>query len=104
MGEAPRRLRDRLAVRDRLLAELTDAATQRHLREDFIDTPTGPELAWVEYERNRMLGLVNTERAARGLPPVDMADVAKADRLAGGHADYATKYALYCAELVVDKP
>lgn len=102
MGEATTRLRDRLHVRDRLLAELTAAAKERHLREDVVSTPHGPEATYVEYERTRMLTLVNAERDARGRGPLDMARVAAAERLASGHVDYAAKYALYCAELVVE--
>lgn len=104
MGERTARHHDRRAVHERLVAELTDAATQRHLREDLVNGPTGYEPGWVRYERSRMLAVVNEERAKRGLQPVAWTTVAEAESAAAGHVDYVTKYALYCAELVVDKP
>lgn len=104
MGDRTDRHHDRRAVHDRLITELTDAAKQRHLREDLVNGATGYEPGWVRYERGRMLAVVNDERAKRGLQPVSWTTVADAESLAAGHVDYVTKYALYCAELVVDKP
>lgn len=104
MGERTTRHHDRRAVHERLVAELTDAATQRHHREDLVNGPTGYEPGWVRYERGRMLAVVNDERSKRGLQPVAWTMVARAESAAAGHVDYVTKYALYCAELVVDKP
>lgn len=104
MGDRTARHRDRRAVHERLVTELTDAAKQRDRRQYLVNGPTGYEPGWVRYERGRMLAVVNDERAKRGLQPVAWTAVAGAESAAAGHVDYVTKYALYCAELVVDKP
>jgi len=44
---------------------------------------------------------VNAERARRGLPPVDLKPIDRAERLACGHVDYALKYTLYCTEIAL---
>lgn len=90
--------RDLLAVRDDMLRVLQDAAKHRKLRE-AIDDRGDP--AWVGYEREAMHAEVSRIRADRGLPPVGIEHVARVEQLACGHIDYATKYALYCAELAV---
>jgi hypothetical protein len=77
------------------------AAEERVHRPEFIDSPDGPEMAWVIYERTQMLNAVNAERAARDLPPVPAEDVIRAERQACGHCDYVKKYAIGCADLVV---
>lgn len=104
MGDRTARHQDRRAVHERLVTELTEAAKQRNRRQDLINGPAGYEPGWVRYERRRMLAVVNDERAKRGLQPVPWTAVADAESLATGHVDYVTKYALYCAELVVDRP
>lgn len=93
---------DRSVVHRRLLVELTEAARHRHLRAGMVEGPVGPEPAWAEYERGRMHALVNGERRTRGFPPIAAVDVAKAEQLALGHADYASKYALHCTCLAVE--
>lgn len=94
--------RDRMAVRDRLLDELADAASRRDRSPGTVETPLGPEPEWAVYERGRMLSVVNTERAVRGKLPLGLADVERVERLCVGHSDYAAKFALYCSELVFD--
>jgi hypothetical protein len=94
-------LRQRLALRDRFRAVLAKAMEQRDKRPDFVDTMDGPELEWVLYERVVMLDEVNRMRAERGYPKVDSYLVLRAERMACGHVDYHSKFALYCAEIVL---
>ena len=77
------------------------AAQERDSRQQRVDTPDGPEMAWVLFEREAMTSWVNLLREQRGLPPVAEAEVARVERQAAGHIDYAEKYALYCAELAI---
>lgn len=93
--------RTKLAIRDALEALLIATANRRHLNDELVDGPDGPECAWVAVERRAMLAAVNVNRAEFGLPPVDEATVARLERQACGHCDYTAKYALYCAELAV---
>lgn len=88
----------KLALRDALLKTLVDASKLRHLRGSFNEAG---ELGWVIHERELMHQETNRYRAGRGLPPVDLAEVARVERQAEGHSDYASKFALYCAELAV---
>lgn len=92
-----------LLLRDQLRDELRDASAQRDRRPEVVSTPYGPECAWVVYERHRMLGFVNAERTRLGVAPAPMAEVERVERLAAGHSDYADKYALYCAELILER-
>jgi len=90
-----------MAVRDRMLDRFEVLASERNLREDFIDDGNGGQiLAWQQHEVIGMTVAVNEERAKFGKPPVNRWDVETAERQACGHCDYATKCALYCAELV----
>jgi hypothetical protein len=76
-------------LRDHFLAKLAKAQEQRSQRAD-----------WIEFERSVMFEAVNNERQARGLPPISLTDVMRVERMATGHVDYSSKFALYCAELV----
>lgn len=96
----PVRYEERIALRDRLLERLIDLSTQRGQRDDLL--PSG-QVAWEVYEREQMLAAVNIERAGRGLPPVDISLVEQAEQMAAGHFDYGSKFALYCAEIVLDE-
>lgn len=96
--------RERAALLDRMTRTFTDAAKQRPLRQRHIPGPRGGEIEWVLHEREVMLTEVNQARAERGLPPVDAAVVERAEQHACGHIDYATKWPLYCAEIVLDLP
>jgi hypothetical protein len=59
---------------------------------------------WIAAERQVMLDIVNEERGSRNKDPLASADVERVEQLAVGHVDYAHKFALYCAELVEDRP
>jgi hypothetical protein len=54
---------------------------------------------WQLSERALMLYLVNQERGAHSDPPATVAEIERAERLAFGHSDYSSKWALYCAQL-----
>ncbi len=94
-------MREKLALKEQMLAAFQKAAQERPKRREFIKVGTSSLPAWVVYEREQMLIAVNQERAERGLPPVDLRSVALADRCASGHVDYASKYALYCTEIAL---
>lgn len=57
-----------------------------------------PKADWISMERTAMLDAVNRLRV--GKRPVDLATITGVERLALGHVDYSSKFALYCAELV----
>lgn len=59
---------------------------------------------WIEAERKAMLDLVNRERTYRGKSLLMGADVERVENMAVGHCDYVSKFALYCTELVTDRP
>ncbi len=97
-------LRERLALTDQMLNTFREAAKERNARSNWIPgpgEPTAQELAWNNFERGIMVDAVNFERSARNLPPVSVRNFMIVERLAVGHSDYATKLALYCAELAV---
>jgi phosphopantetheine adenylyltransferase len=93
----PRQLDQKLDLRNELLARLTAAQEERPAREYVTDG----ELGWVIYERETMHRAVNEARAERNLAPLPIEAV---ERVASGHSDYSSKFALYCAELVMEKP
>jgi len=84
---------------------LATAAKDRDKREQFIPRAngSGTEPAWAVHERELMHKAVNQERAKRSKKPVDLTEVTSVEQLALGHVDYAHKYALYCAELVLQE-
>ena len=85
------------------------AAKERKKRQEMVTDPTDPAwpvFGWILFERERMHAAVNAERARRGLSPADVKLIVRADRLASGHSDYASKYPLYCTEIALgeDEP
>lgn len=96
------RHRTKMAIHDSLHGHLVVASTMRGQRPGFVDGPDGyPECEWVAFERSLMHELTNKFRAETGLEPVDGDRIMWAERQASGHVDYATKFALYCAEIAV---
>ena len=79
------------AVRDRLLVRLVKAQAQRSRRR-----------VWALFEQKTMLDAVNEERVARGLAPVALSLIQGVENFACGHVDYSLKFALYCAEIVLE--
>lgn len=92
---------ERRQLRDRFRAVLLAAHVHRDERPGIVQTPTGPECEWAEYERGLLLAAVNAERSRRNLTPATIEQVRHADYQASGHVDYADKVALYCAEIAM---
>lgn len=92
----------RAALGERMERAFQDAASERERRQDFVTLPDGrQELGWVIHERLAMWAEVNQARAERGLNPVLIEKITRAENLAAGHVDYATKFPFYCAEVVL---
>lgn len=81
--------------------EITAAGRSRHANEQVTEGPFGLEFAWQGTERRMLLGLVNAERADRGLEPATEADIYQAEVFASGHFDPAGEYGLGCARLAL---
>ncbi len=91
--EAVRRPADRLPLLIATMhAALSEAQAVRHKR---------PDLGWIAYERGVMFAAVQEERAKLGKAPVPLTEIERVERLACGHSDYTRKFALGCAELVL---
>lgn len=83
-------------------ALLGRTAGERSQREDLVVMPNGDrEPGWVLHERTVMHDEVNRLRAEAGRGDRPILDILGAERAASGHIDYAAKFALGCAELVV---
>ena len=84
-------------------AILCDAQKLRDKKSNWVESGEGgTTLAWILYERQVMFNAVNQERIARNLEPITMKELRRAEDCATGHCDYTRKFALYCAELVID--
>lgn len=93
----------RCELRDRLLGVLHYAMRERERRRDFVPGPDGyPECRWAAYERSQMHGAVNGIRVSRGLAPVTLDAVLAVEGQAVWHVDYDSKFAIGCADLVLD--
>jgi hypothetical protein len=88
-------------LRDRFRDVLIEAAKHRNERDGIVQTRTGPECEWAEYERSQLLAAVNAERSKRRMPLATVEEIRHADYQASGHFDYADKVALYCAEIAM---
>ncbi len=91
----------RLATRDAFLACLKTASESRDERWEMVDGPYGSEAAWVGYEAEQMLTLINEIRAEHRQAPADIGQVRRIEQSACGHVDYPEKYALRCAFLAL---
>jgi hypothetical protein len=94
-----------LVVKERLQNILRLATHDRDDRPELVPTPVGKdtEPAWAAHEREVMHKAVNEERAKLSKAPLDLTDIMQVEQLAVGHADYAEKFPLYCAELVLSE-
>jgi uncharacterized protein YkwD len=90
-----------LELRDMMLNVLQTAAKERNKRSKWVNNGKHLEPEWVIYERAQLFEAVNQERALRGLPSLTLDDIRRVEYTAEGHIDYASKFALYCAELVL---
>lgn len=82
-----------------LRAVLITATAERNERPDLVDG----ELEWVRYEREVMHAAVNRLRAGRGLPPVPVELIVRAEELAKGHFDYVATFALGAADIAHER-
>ncbi len=83
---------------------LQSAQYQRDNRDALVDDPLTNRrvFAWVLFERTVMRNTINAHRAiVRGVCPVPMSHVIRAESNALGHSDYTSKFALYCVELAL---
>jgi hypothetical protein len=96
---------EKMCLRDTFLQILTEAAKKRPERQSLVRPPLGStddrEPQWAAYERQSLFEATNLERSLRGETPLSLQDIIKVERQATGHSDYAAKFALGCAELVV---
>lgn len=69
------------------------------LRAAMDDRPSFNGLAWVEHERQAITEAANVWALAHGLPTITVVQVEQVERMALGHFDYASKFALYVADL-----
>ncbi len=94
---------ERLRLQDAFLKMLagTDPAMKAESAWVVVETPDGPEAQWVIERWFVMFEEVNRQRKLLRKDPVELQAVKDADRMASGHTDYAEKFSLYCAELVL---
>lgn len=94
-----------LILKERLHTVLCSTGKDRDKRQEMIDRPDGHgrEAAWAVYEREQMLRTVNQERAKLRKQPLLIKEIEQVEQLAIGHTDYGEKFALYCAELVLQE-
>lgn len=57
---------------------------------------------WAAFERLKMWEAVNKYRLQRNKVSILIDRIKCVERIAFGHSDYSEKFALYCAELVVE--
>ena len=93
-------------IRDHLLGVLEKAQEQRGKLAGRVDSEHDrfPIERWILHERKTMHDEVNLERSKVGKAPVPIEAVVRVERMAVGHSDFSSKFALYCAELVVHDP
>ncbi len=91
---------------DYLVSVLVEAQKRRResAMQALVSTGEGSELRWVLHERVQMLKHVNKAREGIGRAPVTEDAVRAAERQAEGHSDYTRKWALYCADLILERP
>ena len=77
---------------------LASEMAKRPQRQAFVNDV--PE--WVVIERAAMLAAVQAARRARGAAEVAPESVRRAESSAEGHFDYVKKWAIGCADLVLD--
>jgi|GEM_PF-5464110 hypothetical protein len=102
MSHAPTTTSELLAVQDTLRAALCAAAEDRPARWGHVTLPGGNTVpAWVADAAKQMAAIVNEHRTRRGLDPASLEHILRVEASAAGHADYAHKYTLRCAQLAL---
>jgi hypothetical protein len=83
-------------LHETLMAAQAERGQRREWRADG-------EIGCARYEREVMADRVNLLRARRGLGPVSIEEIGRKERLAIGHVDYTSKFAIGCADLATDR-
>jgi hypothetical protein len=83
-----------IQLRNQLHNFLSDA--QDKFRKTYAGTTK-----WIDKEHEAMLNEVNRHLTERGRPVIALEELRKAEQLALGHSDYSSKFALYCAEIIL---
>lgn len=86
---------EKMKLRDHFLDLLS---AEQKLRNNCIGTE------WIQNERRVMFTEINAQRISRGKSPITLQELINVESMASGHSDYSSKFALYCAELVLDDP
>jgi hypothetical protein len=86
-----------LRIRD-VHESLRELLEKEHAKRD-ARTSAGQD--WNRLELEAMTHQVNLIRGRLGKPGITVDDIVRAEQGAVGHVDYASKFALYCAELAV---
>lgn len=90
-GRDVRTVNDHRSCREDVLAALNAAAAHR-----------GNDLSWIDHEREVVATAANVWAMLHNYPNrVTVDDVERVERGAVGHYDYASKLALYVADLIV---
>lgn len=93
---------------EKLRAHLAILHEQRDERPDCVtklpswSQPHECGMEWWVYEIEEMTKEVNLFRRELGKEDLTPADIYRVEKEAEGHADYARKFAFYCAELIHD--
>jgi hypothetical protein len=74
----------------------------RALSAECCRRPDANGLEWIDNERMAVTVAANAWATAHGYRTVTVDEVERVEGMAVGHYDYASKFALYVAELVVD--
>lgn len=91
---------DRRALIDWFVCELSKAQQERPERENITDFG---EPEWAVFEREKLLELVNAERASRGFPPASAEAIVRIENSAVGHYDYTRTLAIGAANLAMQR-
>lgn len=100
----PVAMADKFNLLKRMRGVFDNAAKERRKRSEMVEDPLDPGMmtfGWVIHEREQMHAAVNAERVRRGLAPVGLRPIFRADQMAGGHSDYSSKFPLYCTEIAL---
>lgn len=89
---------DRRTLAYRIRRELIKAQRERPARPNATESG---ELEWAVFEREKLLELINAERAKLSMQAVDMAAVMRIENSAAGHFDYTQTLAIGAADLVL---
>lgn len=91
---------DRRVLIDWFVRELSKVQQERSAREGITDFG---EPEWALFEREKLLELVNAERARRGFPPTSAEAIIRVETSASGHYDYTRTLALGAANLAMQR-